>query len=111
MDLSWGLVPPCVGSGPGVCGDAGGSLVDLSWDLVPPFVGSGPGVCRHCGWLLALHKEYLLECCCMLGGAITWAYIIGTACGVLTNFDPYQVLIGSQAVGASAFVITGSAVS
>lgn len=36
-------------------------------------------------------EEYLIECCCMLCGAITWAFIIGSACGVLANFDPYRV--------------------
>merc|ERR1719191_2512416 len=36
-------------------------------------------------------EEYLIECLCMLMGAITWAFIIGSACGVLSNLDPYKV--------------------
>lgn len=33
-------------------------------------------------------EEYLVGIACQLIGAITWAYIIGSACGVIANVDP-----------------------
>merc|ERR1719262_421756 len=37
------------------------------------------------------YEEYLLAIFAMLVGAITWAYVIGSACGILANLDPIRV--------------------
>lgn len=36
-------------------------------------------------------EEYLVCICCMFGGGFTWAYLIGSFCGVVANLDPYRV--------------------